>query len=228
MKASTQETTPRSQAMLQLRSTPRHARAAVVFLHGGRADSLRPPSSLNLPSLRMYPFASALRRRFEGQEVLFASARYRYRGWNGQLAHAAQDTRQALAELEALAPYVLALLVGHSMGGRAALAAARHPQVQGVVALAPWCPTGEPVGHLRGKTVVLLHDHDRITKARDSWAFAHRAEQAGALVRAVRMQHGGHAMLRDARRWHRLTADCAQAILDGTPLPAPPGTVQLP
>lgn len=111
------------------------------------------------------------------------------------------------------------MLVGHSMGGRAALLTGGHPAVRGIVALAPWCPPGEPVSHLRGRTVVLLHDkHDRVTDAEGSWAFADRARQSGARAHSVAMPRGGHTMLRGARQWHRLTVDLVVAILAGTPL----------
>ncbi|MGR4852480.1 alpha/beta fold hydrolase [Streptomyces sp. LARHCF252] len=60
----------------------------------------------------------------------------RSRGGSGH----ARDARRALGELARRAGDVPVVLVGHSMGGRAALRAADAPQVRAVPALAPWCP----------------------------------------------------------------------------------------
>jgi dienelactone hydrolase len=195
---------------------PAAPRAAVLLLHGGRADSLAPPRALDLPALRMRPFGTALRRAPRGREVALARVRYRHRGWNGDAAHAAEDAREALAELTARAPGVPVVLIGHSMGGRAALRVAGHPAVAGVVALAPWCPPGEPAAQLRGRALAVLHDPaDRVTSARQSRAYAARAAAEGARAHVVAMPCGGHAMLRGARRWHRLAAGLALAMLAG-------------
>ncbi|MCB5167329.1 alpha/beta fold hydrolase [Streptomyces bambusae] len=199
---------------------------AVLVLHGGRADSLVPPPLLNLPALRMRPFASALRRDPLLADVLVASVRYRLRGWNGHSADPVQDTRSALEELRHAAGPLPVVLVGHSMGARAALHAADDPHVRGVVALAPWCPPGEPVAHLAGRTIMALHDEaDPITSATDTWNHLHRARTAGARVRGIRMPRGRHAMIRDARLWHRLTTACAATVLGLAP---PPGAGQSP
>ncbi|WP_063898588.1 alpha/beta fold hydrolase [Streptomyces sp. IMTB 1903] len=200
------------------------ATAAVLLLHGGRADALSPPPRLNLPALRMRPFATALTRATAHADVLVAHVRYRYRGWNGHHAHPVADARRALEELRALAGPVPVVLVGHSMGGRAALRAAEDPQVAGVVVLAPWCPPAEPAAHLRARAVVALHDeHDRVTRAADTWAYLARARAAEARVHAIRMPRGGHAMIGDAGLWHRITAGAAAALLGLAPFPDGPG-----
>lgn len=199
----------------------RRTDAAVLLLHGGRADAPEPPPRLNLPALRMRPFASAVTRATAHADVLVAHVRYRHRGWNGHHAHPVADALRALDELRAVAGPVPVVLVGHSMGGRAALRAAADPQVEGVVALAPWCPPAEPAAHLRGRVVVALHDeHDRVTRAADTWAYLTRAREARARVHGVRMPRGGHAMIADAGLWHRITAGAAAALLGLTPFPA--------
>ncbi|MET9803673.1 alpha/beta fold hydrolase [Streptomyces sp. NPDC006368] len=206
--------------------------AAVLLLHGGREDGDAPPPALNLPGARMRPFGRAVLRAARPHPVLLGAVRYRHRGWNGARDDAAHDARRALDALERLAGPVPVVLVGHSMGGRAALRVADHPRVRGVVALAPWCPRGEPVAHLAGRRVYVLHDEaDRVTGARDSWDFVRRAQDAGAEARGIAMPRGGHAMLRDAGTWHRLTAALVTGMLGLTPSPpglaAPPGEAGL-
>ncbi|MEV6397547.1 alpha/beta fold hydrolase [Streptomyces sp. NPDC051907] len=195
--------------------------SAVLLLHGGRADGLEPPTVWNLPDVRMRPFARSIARATAGDGVVLGKVRYGCRGWNGDRADAGRDALRALDELNDLsAGRAPTVLVGHSMGGRAALHAAGHPLVSAVVALAPWCPAGEPVDHLAGKRVVLLHgDRDRVTDPRETWAFAARARAAGAEVCALRMPGGDHAMLRRAVDWHRFTTRVVAGLLGLEPLP---------
>ncbi|MEV7085244.1 alpha/beta fold hydrolase [Streptomyces sp. NPDC093085] len=205
---------------LVLDRTAARPRAVVLLLHGGRSESERPPTRLNLPGVRMRPFTRAVLRATEGQDVVVGRVRYRYRGWNGGRADAARDARRALDELEQLVGPVPVVLVGHSMGGRAALAAAANEQVTGVVGLAPWCPPEDPVDHLAGRRVVLLHsDHDRVTDPRESVALAARARAAGAEACAVLLPGGDHAMVRRAGVWHRLATASVTALLGLGPFP---------
>ncbi|MFI1980385.1 MULTISPECIES: alpha/beta fold hydrolase [Streptomyces] len=199
---------------LVVRSAPSAPSAAVLLLHGGRADGPEPPPALNLPALRMRPFAAAITRAVRGRGVLVAEVRYGRRGWNGDRADAARDAEAALARLREEAGPVPVVLVGHSMGGRAALRTAGDPAVRGVVALAPWCPAGEPVDHLGGRRLYLLHDEaDRVTSARESWDFVRRARAAGADAAGIPMPTGGHSMLRGAGLWHRRAAELTAALL---------------
>ncbi|MEU2117004.1 alpha/beta hydrolase [Streptomyces sp. NPDC016459] len=213
-------TTPALAPLFAHRPLP-GARAAVLVLHGGRADALETPPGLNLPALRMRPFATAIAHATAHDDVVVAHVRYRYRGWNGHHAHPVADTHRALAELRDLTGPVPVVLVGHSMGARAALRAAEDPHVTGVVTLAPWCPPTEPTAHLSGRTICALHDEaDRVTSAKDTWSYLTRAQSAGARVMGLRMPHGGHTMIRHARHWHRVTAETTAALLGLAPLPS--------
>ncbi len=205
---------------LRIRTAPEDPSAAVLLLHGGRADALAAPARSNLPARRMTPFARAVTRRVLPGRLLVADVRYRHRGWNGVRADAAHDARQALHELTGLYPGVPVVLVGHSMGGRAALRAAGHPLVRGVIALAPWCPPDEPAAHLAARQVICLHDeNDTVTDARATWDFLARAHHLGGMTCGIAMPHGGHAMLRGSRAWHRITADTVRGILRPDTMP---------
>ncbi|MFE4696099.1 alpha/beta fold hydrolase [Streptomyces sp. NPDC056738] len=202
------------------------ARAAVLVLHGGTADSKAPLRPWNLARARMRPFVRSVTRALPDADTFVGEVRYRHRGWNGADADPLADVLRALDELAALVGEVPVVLVGHSMGGRAALRAAAAPRVRAVVALAPWCPEGEPVAHLRDKRVIVLHgDRDRVTDPAESFALVRRALEEGSSASAVRVEGGDHAMLRRARTWHRATAatvaELVTRIRDGLdPLPA--------
>jgi dienelactone hydrolase len=203
-----------SRTSLSVHRSAAAPRAAVLVLHGGRSEGPEPPTRLNLPARRMRPVVRAVCRSTDARHVLVGSVRYTHRGWNGDRRDAACDADRALEELLARTGLVPVVLVGHSMGGRAALAVGGRPQVRGVVGLAPWCPLGEPVDHLRGTEVVLVHgDRDRMTDPRGSQDFVHRAHAAGVEARYVPMHGGDHAMLRTAGAWHRLTADLVTGML---------------
>jgi dienelactone hydrolase len=168
----------------------------------------------------MRPFSHGLMRATQGQGVVVGRVRYRCRGWNGGRADAARDTLRALDELALLVGPLPVVLVGHSMGGRAALSAAGHDMVGGVVALAPWCPEGEPVRQLAGRRAVLLHgDRDRVADPQDSVAFTARAREAGAFACTVLVARGEHSMLRRSLTWQSLTTGTVAALLGTGPFP---------
>lgn len=140
----------------------------------------------------MRAYTRALVRATGPDRVVVAEVRYRHRGWNGAREDPVRDTLRALDELRRAAGPVPVVLVGHSMGGRAALRAAVDPSVRAVIGLAPWCPPGESVTQLAGKSVVLLHDEaDRVTDARASWDHVRRARAAGARARASSCPRAG-------------------------------------
>ncbi|GAA3148452.1 alpha/beta hydrolase [Streptomyces rectiviolaceus] len=209
-----------NRSALEPRGPVEKPRAAVLLLHGGREHGTAAPPPWDPPGARLRLFEGAIRRSTSEGGVLIGRVRYRFRGWNGEREDAAQDARRALRELELLAGEVPTILVGHSMGARAALRAAGDPLVRGVIGLAPWCPAGEPVAHLRGRRVVLLHgDKDRTTDPRSSLDFAARAAAAGAEAAHVPMHGSGHAMLGRAAAWHDLTARAVAALLGLADLP---------
>jgi len=205
---------------LAWRVRPEAPVAAVLVLHGGQVDSEKRPGPVNLPGLRMRGFVRAVARETAGARVAVGVVRYRYRGWNGDRADAARDTTAALCDLaEELGP-VPTVLIGHSMGGRAALRAAGHPCVTGVVALAPWCPESEPSAQLKGRTLLTLHgDRDRITDPAATRLFAAEARTAGARVAGYTVHRAGHALLRRSGDWHRAAASLTGGLLGLRALP---------
>jgi predicted esterase len=189
-------------------------RGIALFCHGGTATSVEPPRDAALSLVRMRAFEQFVRAGTADRGISTCLLRYRVRGWNGAAADAFTDVRWAIEQLRGeYGTEVPIVLVGHSMGGRAALRAGGDPQVAAVCALAPWTPPGEPVGHLRDRTVAILHGRsDRWVPAKLSADFALRARAAGVPV-ARFVTPGGHSMVRGALRWHRFARD---VVLGGT------------
>lgn len=180
-------------------------RAVAVVLPGGRADSFDPTDARQLTAVRMRPFARSLHRRGRKDGLAVWLLRYRYRGWNGGEMSPVADARWALDEVRNRHGSVPVVLVGHSMGGRAALRVADDVSVRGVVALAPWLPGTEPVDQLAGRDVLIAHGSlDRVTSPRASKRYADRARAAARRVVYVTVRGDMHAMLFRWRRWHRL------------------------
>ncbi|WP_222195603.1 alpha/beta hydrolase [Modestobacter italicus] len=210
---------PRSPALEQLPANG-ETRGIALFCHGGTVTSVDPPKERALSLVRMRAFQSFVHRSTADRGIATALLRYRVAGWNGEAADAFQDVRWAIAQLrEEHGTDVPIVLVGHSMGGRAALRAGGEPSVTAVCALAPWTPPGEPVMHLGGQTVVILHGRgDRWVPARLSAEFAVRARRAKARVARFTIV-GGHGMVRRSHRWHAFARDVVLAGTGLEPMP---------
>lgn len=195
-------------------------RAVVLVLHGGEEDGVRPPGRWTPARLRMLPFVSALARATRGQAVAVGEVVYRCSGWNGGRADAAVDAVAAVEEVAAAWGPVPVVLVGHSMGGRAALRAAGGPAVAGVVALAPWWPPDEPYQQSAGRRLVVVHGAaDKVTDPVASREIARAARAAGAETCVFTLPGGRHGMLERAADWHAVTTRLATGLLGLTPLP---------
>jgi dienelactone hydrolase len=189
--------------------------AVALFCHGGRAAGVEPPRQRALSLVRMRAIEEFVSTAAAGRGLTTYLLRYRVAGWNGTAADAYADVCWSLERIRAEHGNVPIALAGHSMGGRAVLRAGGEPQVGVVCALAPWTPPGEPVAHLRGQTVVILHGRgDRWVPASLSADFALRAQEAGAHVARFTVA-GGHSMVRRALVWHSFVRD---VVLAGTGL----------
>lgn len=181
-------------------------RGVVVVAHGGESVSTQPTSAYQLAVLRMIPVAAAVRHAVRGQGVVVRRNRFEVRGWNDSGASPVRDLTRLLDDLRDEFGPVPVVLVGHSMGARAALRAAGHPSVTAAAGLAPWLPPGEPVGQLAGRRILLAHGTaDAVTRPADTWAYAERA-RALTSVTAIEVRTGEHTMLWRAPLWHGFAA----------------------
>lgn len=197
-------------------STPRDPEAAVIVLHGGgsRGEQVA-VSPAQLSVLRMVPIAASVARAGRGRlavrRLLNTS-----RGWNGAPTPV-DDVRWALDRVAEQLGEVPVALIGHSLGGRAALLAAQDERVRSVVGLATWLAPGDPIGPLRGRDVLLVHgDADRVARIGPAAVLARRL---AATTRSgfVTVRGGSHSMLRHHRAFDGLAAHWVTATLLGDP-----------
>ena len=215
------ETAGVAEPYVEVHAAPGQLRGVALFCHGGTASSIEPPQERALSLERMRAIERFTRSAVSTRGITTQLLRYRVAGWNGEAADAYADVRWALDRIrDEHGSEVPVVLVGHSMGGRAVLRAGGDPQVAAVCALAPWTPPGEPVAHLRDRTVTILHGRgDRWVPARLSADFALRAEEAGAHVARFTIA-GGHTMLRRAHRWHTFVRDVVLGATGSEPMRA--------
>lgn len=189
----------------------------VVIAHGGQSASTEPTNPLQPAVLRMIPVAAAVRHALRGSGAVVLRPRFRVRGWNGAQASPVGDLNETLDGIAATYGAVPVVLIGHSMGARAAIRAAGHPAVSAVAGLAPWLPLGEPAAQLAGRRVLVAHGTaDTITSPAETWAFVQRAREFTA-VTAIEVRDGDHPMLRRARLWHAIAAEFARSAVGLSP-----------
>ena len=199
-------------ADLRWDSRPESPDAVVLVLHGGQEHSSRPAGWWQLPVLRMLPIARSIVRAGDGRLAVLR-IRYAVRGWNDDAASPLRDTKKALDTIAARYAAVPIVLVGHSMGGRVALALTGDEQVSAVVGLAPWIERTDTCSPHDGVRLLLLHGlADRITSPAASRHLVERLQQEGRQASFVGITGEKHAMLRRRRSWDRLTAGFVCAV----------------
>jgi pimeloyl-ACP methyl ester carboxylesterase len=205
-------------------TVPRQPAAVALVLHGGasrRGNMMVSPAQLSV--LRMVPIANRL-----GHLDASRLAVYRLlnsaRGWDTHHTPV-QDARWALDRIAARHGKPLPTsLVGHSLGGRAALLTAGRTEVVSTVALAPWVDPTDVASGLDGKQILIVHgSQDRIASPERSAELARRLSRH-AEVSYVTVQGGKHAMLRRHAAFTGLATEFVGATLLGA---ADAGTLAL-
>lgn len=174
---------------------PTNPQGAVVVLHGGASrghGATVSPTQLSV--LRMIPVARRIAREGGSQLAVFRLLN-RFRGWD--TSHTpVDDAHWALGEVERRVGDLPVCLVGHSLGGRAALLSAGHRMVRSACALAPWVYPDDVARGLERRRLLIVHgDRDRVASPEKAAALA----QALSRVTDVDFElvpGGKHAMLR--------------------------------
>jgi predicted esterase len=193
---------------------PDEPQGVVVVLHGGasrRENMMVSPTQLSV--LRMIPIAKRIARAGKGDLAVFRLLNSR-RGWD--TSHTpVHDAEWALGRIrDRLGGEVPICLVGHSLGGRAAILASGSPEVRCAVALAPYVyPSDVPPIH--GQRVVIIHGSgDRIASPARAIELAQRLAPRTP-TGFVLVRGGKHAMLRRHGDFSGLAADFATHSLLG-------------
>ena len=191
-----------STARLITTYAPRSPEAVVLVLHGGASRAGRPEvSPAQLSVLRMVPVARRIARAGRGRIAVLRLLNS-HRGWD--TSHTpVDDVAWALAQVRERYGDLPVGLVGHSLGGRAALLAGALPGVRSVVALNPWVyPTDR--ADLSGRDVLVVHGtDDRIASPERARVVASTIPDATFLP----VDGGKHAMLRHGATFERAAAD---------------------
>jgi dienelactone hydrolase len=183
----------------------------VLVLHGGasRGDDVR-VSPTQLSVIRMIPTARAVARAGRRRLAVFRLLNS-YRGWDTHHTPV-DDANWAMTRLRGRYAGVPLGLVGHSLGGRAALLAGDAPDVRSIVALNPWVYPQDD-SDLTGRRVLIVHGgQDRIASIAKAQAVAHTLSRT-ASVEFVTIPEGSHAMLRHGREFDRRAAAFTADVL---------------
>jgi pimeloyl-ACP methyl ester carboxylesterase len=185
----------------------------VLVLHGGasrQAQMAVSPTQLSV--LRMIPIARRIARA-GGARLATYRLLNSVRGWDAEHTPT-NDVAWALAQVRASYGGLPVCLVGHSLGGRAALMAAEQDGVRSVVALNPWLyPTDSAA--LAGRRVLFVHgDQDRVAPISRAVTVARRLARTTE-VGFITVPGGKHAMLSQGQVFEKAAADFAVATLLG-------------
>lgn len=179
---------------------PRDPHGQVLVLHGGASRPGSPAvSPTQLSVLRMVPIARRIAR--ADKRLTVVRLLNSHRGWDPERTPLA-DVDWALDQLGERLP---TCLVGHSLGGRAALLAGDRDGVRGVVALNPWVYPYDDAD-LSGRRVLIVHGtEDRVAPIERARAVARNLARRTE-VDVQEVPGGKHAMLRHGREFERAAA----------------------
>ncbi|GEP37657.1 alpha/beta hydrolase [Nocardioides psychrotolerans] len=190
---------------------PDAATGVVLVLHGGASrEQQMMVSPAQLSVVRMIPTGRRVAREGRGHLAVYRLLNS-YRGWDS--AHTpVRDVIWAMGKVRADYADLPVGLVGHSLGGRAALLAGGQSRVESVVALNPWLYPDDDAD-LSGRRVLVVHgDADRIAPISRARLVAERIAQRASLG-FITIPGGKHAMLSHGRVFDRFAAEFTAASL---------------
>jgi alpha-beta hydrolase superfamily lysophospholipase len=202
-----------STARLITTYAPERPDAVVLVLHGGAARPGRSevhPAQLSV--LRMVPIARRIARAGQGRVAVLRLLNA-HRGWDTTNTPLA-DVAWALTQVRERYGDLPVGLVGHSLGGRAALLAGGQDGVRAVVALNPWVyPTDR--ADLSGRDVLVVHGTaDRVADPGRAKAVVDAIGRTTE-VTYLPIEGGKHAMLSHGGSFERAATDFVLASLVG-------------
>ena len=209
-----------TEPLLRKHDAPEPPRAMILVLHGGKPRSHQSVDGRSASWQRASWLQRDIAPRAHEAGVGVWLVRYRERGWNGG-SDRATDARWALDRLRDAHGDVPVVLLGHSMGARVAVHVADDPSVRGVVGLAPWWSSEDPVSTLSGRSLRAAHGRrDRITSFRETSRYVDRARSVADSAELQDMGALGHYMLTGSARWHDVALTTSLELL-GMQVPTP-------
>lgn len=203
-----------STARLVTVRAPARPEGVVLVLHGGAAREGRTMvSPAQLSVLRMVPVARRIAHA-GGKRLAVHRLLNSHRGWDARTTPV-MDVAWALERVLDQHGDVPVALVGHSLGGRAALLASGDLAVRAAVALNPWLHPTDQVHGTDTRVLVVHGTDDRIARPGLSEDLVRRAPESLRIGR-VAVAGGRHAMLRRGRTFESLAADYVTAVLLGS------------
>jgi pimeloyl-ACP methyl ester carboxylesterase len=184
------------------------------MLHGGGDDpEARAVGDTYLGYARMRYLHWCIKKELASHGVSLWLVRNRFTSWNAPTDQAepapVADARTGLEAIQtAHGEDVPVVLVGHSMGARAALHVVDDPTVVGLVAVAPWLPPEEPVETLRDRHLAAaVSGADTEVEPSDVRAFVARADRVARSTVFEQIGDRGpgalaHGMGHNVGEWH--------------------------
>lgn len=174
------------------------------------------PTQLSV--LRMIPIAHRIARA-GGRRLAVYRLLNSVRGWDTEHTPV-RDVEWALGQVRSRYGELPTSLVGHSLGGRAALLAGASPGVVSLCALNPWVYPSDSAD-LRSRRVLFVHGtDDRVAVPSRAEAVA-RTLSRSADVAFISVSGAKHAMLRHGSVFEKAAAQWAVATLLGEPVGDP-------
>ncbi|MET0837625.1 MAG: alpha/beta hydrolase [Marmoricola sp.] len=193
---------------------PADPEGVVLVLHGGASRPDRPMvSPAQLSVLRMVPIAHRIARAGRGRLAVYRLLNST-RGWDTHHTPV-DDVQWALRDLACTHGQLPTCLVGHSLGGRAALLAAGTPPIRSAVALNPWMHRSDRAD-VTGRRLLVAHGTaDRIASIERARAAAEMLARTADSVGFLTVEGARHGMLRRGAVFERAAAAFAVATLLG-------------
>lgn len=196
----------------------------VLMLHGGAETPGRIPVTALYPGyLRVRLLQRSVRGALGRAGLATWLVRNEWTSWAAPTAADAgapvADARAGLDAVRSAYGEVPVVLVGHSMGARTGLRLADHPQVVGLVGLAPWFPESESVDPLRDRHLaVAVNGADTEVSPHEARLFV---ERVGGLARSTDFRRIGdqgpgllaHGMGFHPRRWNDFVVEHATRMI---------------
>ncbi len=172
-----------------------------LFLPGGEVRSDAPNHSWQPHILFVDLLARGCAKRIDGR-IAVGTLQWAVQGWNGPRPDPVADLAEVLAQVRQAQPGTRVALIGHSMGGRAALWGAAQNPVEQLVLLAPWVERDDPLPGPSTRRIAVAHGlWDRVTPPAASQRLVERLLSEAQPATYVALPRVTHYLIDAWRTW---------------------------